>query len=191
MLLFVDMETTGLNANTEVPLEVGLCLTDDEGNLVSEKKWRLLEDKRHFHNCIAAAKQHEIVGPMHEKSGLWDDIAHFGGLSRWEVDVKMVEWMTDQGIPEGEIPMTGNSIGSLDRPFALVHFPKFNEYLSYRNVDLSSVKELCKRLNPELYEQLRPIVENKESATHRVLDDNHACIQEYKAYIDNFLIVGD
>lgn len=189
MLAFVDMETTGLDAQVEVPLEVGITLTSDVGEFIAAESWLVYEPS--FDLTIEMAMSHEIVGPMHDKSGLWKDLtAGKQSFTRDDADQEMVAWLYYQQAPEG-LGMTGNSIGSLDRPFALIHFPRLNEYLGYRNIDMSTVKELCKRVNPILFDRIKPIVENKEAATHRVLDDNNASISEYRAYLDNFLIVGD
>jgi oligoribonuclease len=189
-MAWVDLETTGLNANSEVPLELGIVLTDNHGCVVDQYKDLVYEYDnpeydRAWDNMIP------YVQTMHDKSGLAKDLHHAGrnaGATRHQVDYKVVEWLDDHGIEPGTLPMCGNSIGSLDRPFAIVHFPKLNEFLHYRNIDISTVKELCRRLNPTLFEQIKHIVENKENATHRVLDDCIASINEYLVYVDEFLM---
>lgn len=188
-MAWVDLETTGLDAESEVPLEVGIKLTDDQGFVIAEKAWLVHDETGQFKMKIAQAAAHEIVGPMHQKSGLWDDLAERETReydSVFNTDALLVEWMEKQNAPEG-LPMVGNSIGSLDRPFCLIHFPLFNEYLGYRNIDMSTLKELCKRHNSALYENLLPIIGTKADAKHRVLDDIDASITEYRAYLDNFL----
>ena len=188
-MCWVDLETTGLEAMDEVPLEVGIKLTDDEGFVIGENSWLVHDDTHQFNEKIMRAAAHEIVGPMHEKSGLWRDLDNREMnvyASVYQTDKMLVKWMEDQGAPKG-LPMVGNSIGSLDRPFCLVHFYEFNNYLGYRNIDMSTLKELCKRHNPVLYGNLLPIIGTKADAKHRVLDDIDASITEYRAYLDNFL----
>ena len=188
-MCWVDLETTGLDANSEVPLELGIKLTDNEGFVLDEAKWLIHDDTSQFDDRIAEARDHEIVGPMHAASGLWYDLDHretqtYNGIFR--TDQLVVAWLEENEVPE-RLPMCGNSIGSLDRPFVLVHFPGFNQYLSYRNIDMSTLKELCKRLNRGLYENLLPIIGTKADAKHRVMEDIDASITEYRAYVDNFL----
>lgn len=188
-MCWVDLETTGLDANTEVPLELGIKLTDKEGFVWHEAKWLIHDETGDFKIKCAQAAAHPIVGPMHEKSGLWDDLAERemnNSHTIIQTDKEVVEWLESVECPTG-LPMCGNSIGSLDRPFVLVHFPKLNSYLGYRNLDMSTLKELCKMHNPELYKNLLPIIGTKADAKHRVLDDIDASITEYRAYLDNFL----
>lgn len=189
---WLDMETTGLDASQDVPLELGMILTDEWGQIVDE--WKTLiweEDNKQFQRGVRRGRTNEFVNNMHEKSSLWEDLDLFESLTRDEADLAAVEWLKSHGVEQGKLAMSGNSIGSLDRPFALVHFPHLNSFLSYRNIDMSSLKELVRLNNPDLYENLKPIIEDKSAAVHRVLDDCRAAIREYKAYIDNYLIVGD
>lgn len=132
---------------------------------------------------------------MHHKSGLWNDLynPNQAKLTRANADNELCDFLRDH-IGEdafGTVPMMGNSIGSLDRPFCLEHFPMFNGALSYRNVDMSSIKEILKAVNPTLWANLKPIIGDKSNATHRVLDDIDACILEYRAYLENFFFVED
>lgn len=188
---WVDMETTGLDAYSDVPLELGIVLTDLEGGIIAEKKWLVYEqDNERFMAGVRRGHAHPYVSQMHEESGLWDDLLVFKTYARDEVDAEAEAFLIENGVTvEQQIGMAGNSTGSLDRPFSLIHFPKLSFHLGHRNIDISSLKELCKRRNPGLFEQIKHIVENKEAATHRVLDDCRACINEYLTYCDEFLIV--
>lgn len=193
-----DLETTGLSAALDVPLEIGVKLIDKEGFVFSEFQHLVWEEIDVFQQGVARGERNSFVNEMHTKSGLWDDLHNIEhrmlpNYSRDAVDNQLADWLSEQ-IGEdnfGKVPMLGNSIGSLDRPFALIHFPMFNGALSYRNIDISTVKELCKAHNPILFENLRPIIGDKSNATHRVMGDIDACLVEYRAYVDNFLIQGD
>lgn len=190
----VDIETTGLDANKNIPLEFGIKLIDKEGFVFAEKSWLISEPTLDWQIEMGMGAADKFVGPMHEKSGLWNDLLEQRGkttLTREELDVALCDFLGDNEVRFGKVPMLGNSIGSLDRPFCLIHFPKFNETLSYRNIDISSFKEMCKAHNPSLFENLRPIIGDKSNATHRVLDDIDACIVEYRAYVDNFFFTED
>jgi oligoribonuclease len=193
----VDIETTGLNAIREVPLEFGIALTDANGFIIQSESWLIHDESALYHQCIARAKAHHIVGPMHEKSGLWADLdgwekGQIGiqAYTREAADTAITQWLTDMGAPT-ELGMMGNSTGSLDRPFVLQHFPLVDLYLGYRNIDMSSLKELVKRTNPELWAQIKPLVGDKSLADHRTIGDIKACIEEYRVYLREFLITGD
>lgn len=191
-MAWVDMETTGLEANLDVPLELGIILSDEWGNELHA--WEALvweQDDKAFQRGVNRGRNNDFVNAMHEKSGLWADLGTFEPLTRDRADAAAVFWLKEHGVEQGQLAMSGNSIGSLDRPFALVHFPKLNAFLSYRNIDMSSLKELVRLTNPDLYENLKPIIGTKENADHRVLGDCRAALVEYKAYIEEFLIVGD
>lgn len=191
-MAWFDMETTGLDAYEDVPLELGIILTDEWGNELHS--WQALvweENDKAFQKGVKRGKRNEFVNPTHEKSGLWSDLVTFDTMTREEADIEAVYFLEKLGVKQGELAMSGNSIGSLDRPFALIHFPKLNKFLSYRNIDMSSIKEICRMAHPELFKNLEPIIGIKADAKHRVLDDCRASIREYQAYLDNFLIVGD
>jgi oligoribonuclease len=194
-LLWIDLETTGLDANEEFPLELGLAITDQWGQMKAKKKWLIDDRTPAFDSAVEAAKNNEVVGPMHEKSGLWRALdrqgpPHTHGWTIFTVDDNAVSWLVSNGVPPGKLPLCGSSVGSLDRPFMLIHFPKLNAFNSYRNIDVSSFKETCRRVNPELFDRLRPVVDAKDDAKHRVLEDLEASITEYQAYLDNFLFTS-
>lgn len=188
-----DLETTGLSAAKDVPLEVGIKLIDKEGFVFAECSWLVYEDNDEYVEAIRRGKANEFVGPMHEKSGLWADLDNpqQAKMTRDAVDNELCDFLTEHGVRFGTVPMMGNSIGSLDRPFCIEHFPMFHGALSYRNIDISTIKEICKAVNPTLFENLRPIIGDKSNATHRVLDDIDACILEYRAYCENFFFIED
>lgn len=192
-MAWVDMETTGLEASKDVPLELGIILTDEWGNKINLASWLVWEENDiSFQAGVKRGHENEFVEPMHTASGLWSDLENSPDVfSRDEVDDMVVDFLLDNHVELGTLPMCGNSIGSLDRPFTLVHFPRFNKALNYRNVDMSSLKEICKMVNPGLFENLKPIIGTKADATHRVLDDCDASIREYQTYLEEFLIVGD
>ena len=195
-LFWMDLETTGLEANADVPLEIAWGLTDEWGNNLDSATGLVFEHTTKYGIRIARAKSHKFVGPMHTKSGLWDDIdkcalrQDFLDHSRHMLDDLIVKWLVAHDVEPQSMPLCGNSIGSLDRPFLLVHFPLLNEFLSYRNIDISSFKETCRRVNPELFDRLRPVAETKDAASHRALDDLKASIVEYQAYLDNFFFTS-
>lgn len=190
-MLWIDLETTGLDANHDVPLEVGMAITDRWGNARAVQKCLVWETGIDFQRGVVRGHDNEFVHPMHEKSGLWKDLQTFQTLDRENAEDFFCGWLDRQEVPAGKLPMCGNSIGSLDRPFVQKHFPKLNRHFHYRNIDISSFKEVCRMVNPALFKNLEPIIGTKINATHRVLDDVAASIKEYQAYLDNFLFVGE
>lgn len=187
-MAWVDIETTGLDAIVDVPLEFGIMLTDKDGNIGPWFSWLIWETNKHYANATDRATQDEIVGPMHTKSGLWEELVkRIDVFTRDQADSMIVSWLDDNGA--GKLPLCGSSIGSLDRPFILRHFPKLNERLHYRNIDNSSIKELCKMHNPRVYQKISEYTTKRE--THRVMEDIEDSISEYRYYLDNFLWVAE
>lgn len=182
--VWIDLETTGLDARLDAPLEVGLKITDEWGTPKAQFKTLVWEKNIDYRRSMERALKNDYVREMHEKSGLFDDLKTKDTLTRHEAQAEMMQFLFENQATSR--PLAGNSIGSLDRPFVLEHFPEFNLLTSYRNVDISTIKEICLRVNPTLFDNLRPIIGTKADATHRVLDDIDASIREYLAYVDNF-----
>lgn len=195
-LLWIDIETTGLDSRDEVPLELGLALTDNYGNIFAETSWLIHDDTALYKERIGRAKEHDIVGPMHAKSGLWIDLDNRetrprGYSSLLAADQDAAHWLKENG-GEG-LPLAGSSIGSLDRPFVIEHFPDLNSVIHYRNIDIGVLKELCRRLNPTLFAALTASWEDSgaKRETHRVTEDIWDSINEYLGYVDSFLFTEE
>lgn len=190
--LWIDIETTGLNADTDIPLEVGLMLTDMYGDNRYSRSWLIQEFNDDWAEALRRGMEHEIVGPMHQRSGLWADLSSASlsnTVTRSQASVQMIGWLSEHNVERGTLPLFGSSIGSLDRPFVLKHFPEFNEFTHYRNIDISTIKELCRRHNPTVFaaKEDHIEVEDLDGGEHRVLNDIRYSIAEYKFYVDNFL----
>ncbi len=113
-LLWIDMEATGLNSREEVPLELGLALTDNHGNIFAQEKWLIHDDSPVYKERIGRAKDHDIVGPMHYKSGLWNDLDNrneYGYGSLVATDQIAAHWVKENN-GEG-LPLAGSSIDML------------------------------------------------------------------------------
>lgn len=186
-MLWIDLETTGLSAQNDIPLELGLMLTDKDGGNRYSAKWLIWEPGHLWAMQMGQGAAHEVVGPMHQASGLWDDLVEHRSkaLTRTQVDQAACRWLEEHDVKPFTLPMAGSSIGSLDRPFVIKHFPDLHKMFHYRNIDISTVKELCKMHNPEVYSKLDAAISKQEN--HRVLDDIRDTIDEYRFYVDNFL----
>jgi oligoribonuclease len=189
----VDLETTGTAANLDVPLEVGIQLINREGEVQDAESWLVYENSDDYGRGMARGMSNPLVNEMHTKSGLWEDLRGNARVinPRSFVDEKLCDFLEQNNVEPRTLPMMGNSIGSLDRPFCIVHFPKFNAHLSHRNIDVSTIKELMKAYNPALFEALKPVVGTKEDSKHRVMDDIEACIREHLTYVTEFFITED
>lgn len=195
--VWADIETTGLLPMSEDVLEVGFRITDMDLNTLDEFDVLIWEPgfyDRKLKNLRYAAesgdKGAEYVLEMHNKSGLWD-LARTEGMTLEDGEREILAWLASHGmnptVPMGERdPICGNSI-QFDRGFLVEAFPGVLDCFSYRNVDVSTLKELCRRLNPSVYARLGEYAPRQEK--HRALADLDDSIAEFRFYRDNFLFV--
>lgn len=186
-MLWIDLETTGLRADEEVPLELGLTVTDKWGAHVGE--WKTLIWEPDFNEYAKNAVS--FVQEMHTNNGLWDDLQNFNVRTRRSAEKDAIEWLTSMGIEKFTLPMCGSSIGSLDRPFAIEHLPKLHEFFHYRNIDISTVRELCRLHNPVLLTRIEEQLSENYLEKHRVLEDIQDSILIYRSLYENFLFLED
>ncbi len=172
-LIWVDMEMTGLNPDADRIIEVALVITDSQLNTVAEGP------------VLVVHQADEILDGMdkwnkstHAKSGLIDKVKA-SCLTEMEVETQLIEFLR-QHVPTGISPMCGNSICQ-DRRFMVRTMPKLEEYFHYRNLDVSTLKELAKRWKPEIASGF-----TKESK-HEALADIYDSINELKYYQQNFI----
>lgn len=192
-IVWVDLECSGLEEDLHARiLEVGLAVTDKFGrelqgfsSLVYSYGWM---------DSIEAA--HPVVKQMHTDNGLINELQHlerkfspeqlmeeFGARA---VAVRATEWLQDQmDLESGKHPMAGSTI-NYDRFFLRKCMPHLNAFFHYRNIDVSTIKNLCKLHNPELYARL----EQPQHKAHRSLEDIGWSVKEYQFYLREFLIWG-
>lgn len=180
LFVFVDIETTGLDPNKDRILEVGVRATDLSYKTLCSTFEVIAYGKD---NAEYFKKQsNEFVQKMHEQNNLWNEIANSTpGLA--EVEERLCDWMSDYDLT-GQ-PMYGSSL-ALDRAFLKVHMPEFHNLFHYRSIDNSTIKELCRRLNPELYMKLPNF-----GTDHRVDNCLDGTIAEAKFYAENFLFTTE
>lgn len=191
-MVWADMETTGLDADAEIPLEIGVYVTDQEGMVLGAIQRIVL------HPDVIGKLDHAvpIVKEMHDKNHLRADIEYIiaeakddpslnlDGQSIEAVEAEILLWLENEmGLKSGIYPMTGSTI-NFDRSFLFKYFPKLHNWFHYRNNDISTLKNLCAMLNPAVYDQ-----KASGMAVHRVAEDIAASIAEYQFYLDNFLMV--
>ena len=161
---------TGLEPERHVIVEIATIVTDDELNIIAEGPDLVIHA-----NEAEMAEMGDFVTQMHTSSGLLEEIKS-STLSVAEAEAATLKSLMDISSEAGVIPLAGNSIGT-DRRFLQQYMPQLEQYFHYRNVDVSTIKELGQRWYPERVAK-RP---QKESI-HRALDDIRASIAELAYY---------
>ena len=167
---------TGLDPLKHVIVEIATLLTDD--NLVTLAEGPDLVVRA---TTEELGRMGEFVTAMHEKSGLLPLISE-STVSRREAELATLKFLIDSGVEPGTVPLCGNSIGT-DRRFLQEYMPELEAFLHYRNVDVSTIKELVKRWRPSLLGQ-RP----EKATNHRALDDIRESIEELSFYRSEFFV---
>jgi oligoribonuclease len=166
----MDLEMTGLEPDRHVIVEIATLVTDDELNVVGEGPDLVI-------NATAdqLAEMGDFVTEMHTKSGLIDLIAA-STISVADAEAATLDFLKGHISEARTVPLCGNSIGT-DRRFLQDYMPALEAFFHYRNVDVSTIKELARRWYPDALAGLP----EKESA-HRALDDIRESIEELKYY---------
>ncbi len=172
-LVWVDMEMSGLDPDKDVVLEVALVVTDKDLNLVEEGPVLVVRQADAVLDAMDSWNK-----STHGKSGLIDKVKA-SPLSEADVENQMIEFMK-RHVGERKSPMCGNSICQ-DRRFMARHLPKLEAYFHYRNLDVSTLKELAARWRPELKDGF------KKANSHTALADIQESIEELKYYREHFI----
>mgnify|MGYP001591162222 CR=1 FL=1 len=172
-LVWIDMEMTGLNPETDRVIEVALVVTDAQLVTVAEAPVLVV----HQPDSVLEGMDNWNKS-THARSGLIDKIRS-SVLTEGEVEVRMLAFLA-RYVPTRTSPMCGNSICQ-DRRFLARWMPKLEAYFHYRNMDVSTLKELARRWKPELAKGLA------KHGKHEALADIYESIEELKYYRDNFL----
>jgi len=159
---------TGLDATRDVIVEIATLITDDELNIVAEGPDLVV----HATDEQLAAME-PVVVEMHRSSGLTDEI-RASTVTLEEAGAATLAFLKAH-IPEPRtVPLCGNSIG-MDRRFLTAYLPEIEEYLHYRSVDVSTIKELARRWYPEDLSGYQ-----KKSSAHRAMDDIRESVAELR-----------
>ncbi|MEW6590857.1 MAG: oligoribonuclease [Pseudomonadota bacterium] len=172
-LLWLDMEMTGLSPDTDRIIELAIVVTDADLNTVAEGPVLVV----HQPDAVMNAMDSWNKG-THGKSGLIDRVKA-SQLDEAEAEAQMLEFVK-QHVPERTSPMCGNSICQ-DRRFLARYMPKLEAFFHYRNLDVSTLKELAKRWRPGLAEEF------KKSNKHEALADIYESIDELRFYRERFI----
>lgn len=167
-LVWLDMEMTGLDPNQNVVIEVAVVITDSELNILAESpSYAILQPDTEL------AKMDKWNVSTHTRSGLLERIAS-SGIELAEAEKQILK-LLKKHVAKGSSPLCGNTIHQ-DRKFMVLYMPVLEEYLHYRNIDVSSIKELARRWNPSIYDGF------KKHNKHEALADIHESIEELKYY---------
>jgi oligoribonuclease len=178
-LVWVDMEMSGLFPETDRILEIAMIVTDGDLNIVAEGPVLVV----HQEDAVLDRMDAWNKG-THSKSGLIDKVKA-STLTEAEVEVECLAFLK-QHVKSSISPMCGNTIHQ-DRRFMNRYMPKLEAYFHYRNIDVSTIKELCKRWQPEVAKGF-----SKQQA-HTALADIIESVEELRYYREKLFIptIGD
>jgi oligoribonuclease len=170
MLVWMDLEMTGLDHTSDVIVEIATLVTDDELQIVAEGPDIVVHQPDDV-----LMRMDPFVVDMHTRSGLLD-LIRGSTASLADAGAATLDFIR-QHVPEPRtVPLCGNSIGT-DRRFLSAYLPEIEEYLHYRSVDVSSIKELVRRWYPDVLAQ-----RGWKAGTHRALDDIRESVAELQVY---------
>lgn len=172
-LIWLDMEMTGLNPESDRVIEIAMVATDSALNTLAESPVVVV----HQPDAVLDAMDEWNKG-THGRSGLIDKVKA-SAVNEAGAETLLVEWMR-QFVPERTTPMCGNSICQ-DRRFMARWLPKLEACFHYRNLDVSTLKELARRWKPEVFKGV------VKKGRHTALADIHESIEELRYYRDNFI----
>jgi len=176
-LIWIDLEMTGLDTQNDVIIEIATVVTDSELNTLAEGPVLAIHQTDEILNAMD-----EWNTKQHGNSGLVERVKN-STVNEAEAEQQTIEFLR-QYVPANASPMCGNSICQ-DRRFLARCMPALENYFHYRNLDVSSVKELAKRWAPEVFKGF-----SKESS-HLALDDIRDSITELKYYREHLLKLGN
>jgi oligoribonuclease len=172
-LIWVDMEMTGLDPDTDRIIEIAVVVTDSNLNILAEGP------------VFAIHQSNEVLDGMdswnkgtHGRSGLIERVKT-SVVSEADAETALIEFLK-QYVPAGKSPMCGNTICQ-DRRFMVRGMPKLEAFFHYRNLDVSTLKELCRRWKPELINGF------KKHQKHTALADIIESIEELRYYREHFI----
>lgn len=174
-LIWLDMEMTGLDPEKERIIEVAVVVTEPDLTVVAEGPVLVV----HQSDALLDAMDAWNKG-THGRSGLIDKVKASTTTEAQAEDILLA--FLAEHVPAGKSPMCGNTIGQ-DRRFMVRYMPRLEAFFHYRNLDVSTLKELARRWRPDVYKGF------EKKARHEALADIYESIDELKYYREHFLKV--
>ena len=168
-LVWIDCEMTGLDLEVDELVEIAVVITDFDLTPVHPGFQVVIRP-----DASALENMNDFVTAMHEKSGLLSEIPH--GVTVADAEFQVLEYIQRFVPVEGKAPLAGNTIGT-DRMFLAKYMPRVDRWLHYRNIDVSSIKELARRWYPRAY-----IHAPSKDGGHRALADIRESVRELAYY---------
>lgn len=170
MLVWLDLEMTGLDPARHAVVEIATLVTDNDLAIVAEGPDLVVHQPPEV-----LAGMDDVVRAMHERSGLLDEIVA-STLTLEDAGRATLDFVRAHATEARSAPLCGNSIGT-DRRFLAAHLPDLENYLHYRSIDVSTVKELCRRWYPAAY-----AAAPEKKGAHRALGDIRESVAELRYY---------
>ncbi|MBX7268670.1 oligoribonuclease [Micromonospora sp. Llam7] len=170
LLVWIDCEMTGLDLGGDRLIEVAALVTDPDLNVLGDG----VDVVIHADDAALDAMP-EIVRTMHRKSGLTDEVRR-STITLAEAEERVLDYVTRHVKDPRTAPLCGNSIAT-DRGFIARDMPRLDAHLHYRMIDVSSIKELCRRWYPRVY-----FGQPQKGLAHRALADIRESIRELEYY---------
>jgi len=167
-LIWIDLEMTGLNPNTDQIIEIATVVTDAELNILAEGPMLAIGQ-----TAETMSSMDEWNTNQHGKSGLTERVLA-SDITTQEAETATIEFLS-KWVPHGISPMCGNSIHQ-DRRFLVKYMPELEAFFHYRNLDVSTLKELARRWSPESLQGFQ------KQGSHLALDDIIDSIKELQYY---------
>ncbi|MFS0825751.1 oligoribonuclease [Pseudomonas phoenicis] len=174
-LIWIDLEMTGLDPDNDVIIEMATIVTDSDLNTLAEGPVIAIH-----HSDDVLARMDEWNTRTHGNSGLTQRVRD-SRIGTAEAEAQTLAFL-EQWVPKGKSPICGNSIGQ-DRRFLYRYMPTLESYFHYRNLDVSTLKELAARWAPHVRDSFH------KGGTHQALDDIRESIAELQHYREHFIKV--
>ncbi len=168
-LVWIDCEMTGLSLDADALIEVAALVTDYDLNVLGDGVDIVIKPP-----AEALAQMDDFVRNMHTKSALLPELE--SGVTLEEAEEAVMAYVLEHCAADSRPPLAGNTVGT-DRSFLVRDMPKLEGFLHYRNVDVSTIKELCRRWFPRAYFQ-----SPSKKGNHRALADIQESSEELRYY---------
>ncbi len=173
-LVWMDLEMTGLEPERDHIIEMATVITDSELNIISEGPVVVIHQPQELMDSMD-----EWNTRTHARTGLTERVK-LSRVTEREAEIETLDFI-QRHVPSNTAPLCGNSICQ-DRRFLYKYMPELCAWMHYRNIDVSSIRELAKRWAPELISGLT------KRGTHKALDDIHESIEELKYYREHLFV---